>query len=318
MSTSICDAFRLPMILASEVRQFLESFRARATPVYEDLLADRMATLAVKNIDRRACGLSPVWKIGGDGQDKPSFSRHEMPISHSYDAVRHRMKRVLETKHRDPEFDLECSLVLMPHVDGHAYVMAFTEQREYINVLRAVPGIEDFSYWDGTDPPETIAHADWKKRGATWDEVMPSGVPFQHGWSMDLVGPSPIHYPTVAAVLTKVPPLYERVWFITRNLAFNAFAKAIEARDGTGRDTEDEQMSRAVERMLEFEDWRRTDGSAYVAQVSAIVAARLRPEITEDDLRAWGAERPRVSQDVPPITPDLIGAGDDPASRPTL
>jgi len=51
------------------------------------------------------------------------------------------------------------------------FVYAIPWGQEFEHRALELPYVEDFAYWDNTDPPENVSDEEWKRRGEIWEEV---------------------------------------------------------------------------------------------------------------------------------------------------
>lgn len=57
---------------------------------------------------------------------------------------------------------------------------------ELTNAFLKLPGVENYEYWDHTDPPDNIPYEAWQRRGEEWDSVLPSSIPAKDGFCFQL------------------------------------------------------------------------------------------------------------------------------------
>lgn len=90
---------------------------------------------------------------------------------------------------------LSVKLNFYPSKDGKFY--AFGIFRGDLDGLddwiKEYPGVSDYSYWNNTDPDETVSKREWNKRGDFWDEALD-----YHPLCMEIVNWNAYHAPTVA------------------------------------------------------------------------------------------------------------------------
>ena len=98
---------------------------------------------------------------------------------------------VARTQERDPAYDWGCHLSAIPHRTG-LYVLLYTENEEYRTIWQAVPGVQNYAYWNHTDPPEGMTRARWERRRQRWTELgllsIP-GIPSRVGMTIDIYDP---------------------------------------------------------------------------------------------------------------------------------
>ncbi len=92
---------------------------------------------------------------------------------------------IARTQERDPAYDWDCSLTAIPHRTG-LYVLLYAESDEYHRIWRSLPAVEDYAYWNHTDPPEGMRRARWERRRERWDDLLPNGIPSQSGMTINI------------------------------------------------------------------------------------------------------------------------------------
>lgn len=100
--------------------------------------------------------------------------------------LRHTFLR--EKQMRMPHIDTDFSVSLIPTKDMLLGIV-YTEHNEWYDAWCKQPGVEEYSYWNNTDPPEDIDYEDWEKRGENWEILNYQPVCVQ-AFSIDLVDPS--------------------------------------------------------------------------------------------------------------------------------
>lgn len=96
---------------------------------------------------------------------------------------------IARTQARDPAYDWGCHLSAIPHRTG-LYVLLYAESGAYHRIWRSLPSVEDFAYWNHTDPPEGMSRARWKRRRDRWDELLGHpGIPSRTGMTISVYDP---------------------------------------------------------------------------------------------------------------------------------
>lgn len=104
--------------------------------------------------------------------------------------IRDAAQRIAATGHRNPALDLACSVVAVPDPGAGGewtYLLIYAEQPAYWDALRAIPGVEEYGYWNNTDRPGHCTEYDWTVRRQTWDRVIGNEPPALRGltWEID-------------------------------------------------------------------------------------------------------------------------------------
>ena len=114
---------------------------------------------------------------------------------------------------RDPEVDVQASVVLLPSKDC-LLAIAYAENTLIHDALTAA--FEPFAYWDNTDPPEDISLAEWDEREELWNTALardPHHRPSGCGPVIEF--PTPVFMPMPKEVCAHLPTREVRA----RNLA---------------------------------------------------------------------------------------------------
>ena len=170
-----------------ELRKLRGEFLAQA----DDIARRFVVRMAVNQWDRQCHGL----KTGED-------SLH----AHVLTAQTTLMDRQLEVESSgksDPSVDFSADVTLCP-VKGKLLALPFIQHPGLRDIWQAQPWLQEYGYWDNTDPPDDVAEADWSQRASDWDEAFElySG----HAWTAAQCGYSfrllPVHgggFPEVTA-----------------------------------------------------------------------------------------------------------------------
>lgn len=98
----------------------------------------------------------------------------------------------LMKKHSDSEYngtwaDFTFSMSIM--IDGdYLLLMPFSQyDSDYLAALDSIEGVEEYGYWNNTDPLDTVTDEEWQERGEAWDRVLPgAGIPLENGFTFEL------------------------------------------------------------------------------------------------------------------------------------
>lgn len=103
------------------------------------------------------------------------------------------------------------------------YGVPFGAQRGWGDAWAALPGIEEYGYWNNTDPPDGMKPREWARRKRTWDALVDWRFK-DSAYTRELTAPlllqpelKPRH---MAAVVAGMPSYTERVWRIARDLCW--------------------------------------------------------------------------------------------------
>lgn len=160
MSTRIYQGFRLKTASLSEVLSLVEGFR----PWVVAQANERLDTFTA-NMAKEGANDLEAWRSWAD-----------------------RRQRVLRTGERDPFIDTDFSISLIP-AGEHMLGIAYTEHSAWFKAWVALPGVEEFGYWDNADGPEDVPEGEWDARGRAW-QVLKDGPVSMQSFSIELVNPS--------------------------------------------------------------------------------------------------------------------------------
>lgn len=272
MGTTIADGFRFRTSSLEEVMQLLGQWRHRVRSDAECMAEEWLATESVKLIDQAIArnGDIPVAPLAD--------------IRAQWDKLRDNLKN----RRREPQVDYDFTVCILPHA-GQFYGIVYTEQQVWRTDWFTEDLVDPMPYWNGTDGPEDLSESEWEARGRLWDEIMPSGIPANHGLSADLhdlwfLTPGP-------DAVVAAQPSFER------RLARTAHEEVIlrkqrelyEARGGTN----DDQMSALVRDYVAARKWATTPaGRAAIAAEEIRLRPLLPREVTHFMLLGWGPGAP--------------------------
>lgn len=91
-----------------------------------------------------------------------------------------------------PDLDLGCKVCIFPleHKTLGLFAGGLGLSGKDHEMFMRQPWVQDYAYWDSTDPDETVPPAEWKQRELDWDEALPGiGIPKNTGLIRELVDP---------------------------------------------------------------------------------------------------------------------------------
>jgi len=167
MSLKLYYGFRFTGPDIADLMVRLSDWRRELDALKKDKEAALMARLFTKRFDMATLG-RPV--EGG------------IDLSAIWREIRDRRAKIRATGFRDPEVDFDMDISVFLHEDRW-YGLVMTEQNDWTHLWMEKPFIEDFSFWDNTDPPDGISDAAWAARGSTWHAILePAGwIPARAG-----------------------------------------------------------------------------------------------------------------------------------------
>lgn len=267
MSTKLYNGYRLERVrtlaqLDHVIRPFREKARALLDQEYLKVVAQRVTEI----VDILAVHPERRGELLKD-------NRH--PLTFAWREVDERRRKIEKTGMRDPVCDFECEICIL--VSGHfTLALLYTEREAVRKLWEKQPKVKPYPYWNNTDRPEDVSTQEWSRRRAVWDRALPGvGVPATNGYTTSVVGKYGNPSPMTSTILPLIPDLASRV-------AFRAQEEAVERRLN-GRSGRPDQMYRMAS---EATHWLREDaeGIAFLKTVTDEVRAKLKPELTKEDL----------------------------------
>jgi len=205
MSTKIHHGLRFVDADFFELDRKICQLRNEVTAKVREKRAEYLATFATDVHDKRILGLGTT----DDKNDKAPFVMAiERLIKCDDNCYGGNISRSHEFAYPDHTFEL----VLFPY-QGRFYAIPITEDRDLLNVLKTQEWVEEFGYWDSTDPLETVTDDEWSHRQRVWDGIDSrcyAGVLFNGGFLINL-SPRLYDYPSWQAVEPYVPAFEKRV-----------------------------------------------------------------------------------------------------------
>jgi hypothetical protein len=213
MSTKIFNGYRLPR---DAPLAFVAELRSALEPVYREAYLALSASVAAWAVDGLIRGdLSqpsddPLGKLQAMLMEQRSPSVFAMLVLEEFhDQIR-------KTGRRQPRFDLEFELTLLPDPDDPSlvYAMIFTERDDYRSAFEGLSGVEPWPYWNSSDRPDEVTEAEWDVRRDTWGRVLGADPPALRGLGWTLVGTRHRHLASRADLAARLPSRHERARMI--------------------------------------------------------------------------------------------------------
>lgn len=249
------------------------TLRIRAHALQQQGLRRLAAQLASRIVDQ--CAIQPTWEQAwaaiqaeyGDAErpEAPQGSLRAMVL----EMLRARQNHVLRTQVRDPIYDWESTVVLLPH-QGRLYALLYTEQPAIRRLWRTTPGVTPFPYWNATDRPASLSQKAWEARRAIWDAVLDHAPPEQRGFTLVLHAPATIWW--TSDTWGPWGPLVPRMAARVDRAALDASWMAYAQRHGWG------QGLVSFDPYFQWRQWLSTaDGQEDLTQHQSTVAQQLPP-----------------------------------------
>lgn len=195
MSTHIEHGSRIRVKTIAELNALVLTFQNQIEKVARELYGRQTASLAYQILDeallqptenafyeavRREYATQPI-------DDPQPFLETDLRWIVRQIVADHQAK-IDRTQERDPLYDWGCHLCAIPHKTG-IYVLLYAEQNIYHDLWLALPQVEEYAYWNHTDPPDGMSQARWGRRRKRWNELLPDGIPSHAGMAIDVYDP---------------------------------------------------------------------------------------------------------------------------------
>lgn len=274
MSTIIRNGYRIRQTNMFELDRVIREFKSSARRILARAFYTRVAETAAREVDARALGVSSEVALPSD--------RSTLLGAVTY--VRKRYHEICTTHRRDPDYDFDFHLSLMPREkDVLVLIRGEPVHGEVWKLWESFAEFEPFFYWNNTDAPEDVPEAEWEARGEAWKDLL-SGefghLPSVRGYMTEVMGAAlPLAH--MAKVLPRVPSRELRA----RAVAIN---RLVEERVSAQSDVDKDAL---VGHVMEALEWTQGDGAETVRKRTEKIRPLL-PEVTEDLLQAKVADLP--------------------------
>jgi hypothetical protein len=208
MSTKIYTGFKFKTNNFFEIFNELKAIRAQCIPLLEGRMNKLMAERSVTLLDRYC-------------YYKEKFPKPTAPIVDTWLEIMERVKKVKQTSQRDPEVDFSFQICIIPY-NNEFFGIYYTEQKDFKVVLESSKLFQDFSYWDNSDPLDSVSDEEWAVRGTTWDNIFKEeGIPQFISTSYDVIDMvNDMPHPTAEKVLENIPSMKVRLKSLVTDLLF--------------------------------------------------------------------------------------------------
>lgn len=267
MSTKIYNGLRFVSTDLYEIHQQFMDWRKRIHELTDEYENKMIALKVVQIIDRQTIIET----------DEPIKN----PMSHVWNEITDAQQEIKKTGRRQPAVDFDFEVSLMPH-KGRVYGIVFCEQGPWVREFMAQNWVEEFGYWNNTDPPEDMDEAEWDIRGEIWNDVLQNKAPAQVGFTASCT--RPYSWPSREAVLAAIPSLDDRVRYLAKDIVFARKSKELYPKDV-------EPKKIGFEWLFRTEDYLKSDeGKAEIAEEAKRIEPLLKRELTVVDILGWDPE----------------------------
>lgn len=244
------------------LRDLATRFRNQIYPNVIKKVNTVIADMAIRRIDRNA--------LFGDEYES-------CPLMDSIHAFEELVRKVKLTNCREPLVDMEFNVCIIPTKDKILGI-AYSEQREFLDLWMAQEEVIDYPYWDNTDPPEDVSWEDWELRGKEWNEALKEhhGIPSMNGFSIEFVNHFSYGFPCAEDALSCAPTFEERKKYWIKELSLDYAEKRL-----------GQEEASPWKRFNAAKEWLKTDdGKIYLEKTKALVEEKLPAIITREMLLA--------------------------------
>lgn len=217
MSSRIHNGFRIDHCDLGRLSEALAELRAAVTPLAKREHAELVATRTCSLIDRTLA----------KNRDWPAS-----PLGTIWRDVDEASSKILSSGMRDPSCDFGFEISLIPDASTSSiYGILHCERDSWRRLWMRRKEVSDHSWWNNSDRPSGVTAGDWRRRGETWERIMPSMVPAAHGMSA-LISPVRLMH-TLPDPMRHQPSLAKRRKAVAMDLLFDRYAaEDVEAEPG--------------------------------------------------------------------------------------
>ena len=193
MSTKIYNGYAHPDPDLAAVFRGFHAKRAHVAELGRGIIARTYAKLGVEKIDAAV--------LRGEAC--------ESPLAGIMSEVFDRQAEVRAKGRRDPDVDLETTVVLIPS-PTRTLVMIWTEHEEILKTLRE--DLIPFGWWDNTEKPENVSESAWNERERAWAAALaedPLSRPGACGLTVEFLPDTEV--PRVDLMMQNLPSIESRV-----------------------------------------------------------------------------------------------------------
>ncbi len=272
MSTKIYNAFKLPTTSFSAIRMAVAELREQALSCALQTIKAKALADALERFDL-AC-------LAGTLESEPRDF-----LGEAFAAIFNEIQEFKSSPYRNPGIDTSLSLCFFPR-SKDTLGMAFADNPTLLELVKTLPGWQDYSYWNNTDRPDHVSAAQWSARRVAWNKALPgTGVPAEQGFTVRLLSVDSWMLSDAWDGLDKAFDLELPVGDFAKRVANHAVGLVVKsAMQNRG---EDEQAQTSEPSVAAF--YRAVRTATQLPEYPAAlqeVRAKLRPQVRVRDLRA--------------------------------
>ena len=185
MSTKIHNGYYIEECSVYELNEIMISFMEDARGVFKDIFLKKTGKFIAQMIDAYDLGELDGEEYYLDKKIGKSFT----PYRFIRELFQERHNEINQTGIRAPDYDLECSVCVIPHKkSGKLLCLFYSEADDYLAVWNKIDEIKEYKYYNNVDPPKNITDEEWETRGAIWNDALEYRAPKDRGFVYELLG----------------------------------------------------------------------------------------------------------------------------------
>jgi len=263
MSTKIYDGLRVATPEGKGMLRFRKEVFDTAEPLLREGY-DRM--VAMKSVDMLDRFMVKGEVPEGIDREKPDCSVTGVMTKFLMDKAKEMSK---DLRARDPEHDFTFSLSVYPF-DDFTLLFPICEQKNVIEAIGTIQGIEEYGYWNNTDQPDEVTDEEWKERGKLWEEACDMGP------LIISIPQDSFFYGCYPRAIEAIPDFKYRLHRVARSIAFEWKLSVLE---------EPLNSSNIIRSFKKVDDWLKTDeGQSRLENERQRAHSRMIQNISLEDL----------------------------------
>ena len=266
MSTKIYNGYKLPPLthvaLIEALRNFNYLITKQAKKEYRKLFGD----IASNVIDSYSLG----YKLYLNNK---SYNTNTSSIVDNY--LNNKRKEIKNTGLRDPEFDFECSLVIIPKEDKHLACL-FTERKSFTKIWEELPIVREYGYWNNSDKLETVSEKAWEQRKVDWEPYC-DGPLCEFGYTYQCALDYSIFCISAKDVI--IPTFKNRV-----NKQVNKITQDYYCKIYCDKNNIKINLNNYYDFVSSYKNWIKKDGLKYINNKRDEISQILKKKIVKEDL----------------------------------
>lgn len=177
MSTKIYNGYMIGNCSLAELHIFVMKARQILDNVRENMYQKLVINWITNKIDRLTLNLLDEQKIiEEEGCCLQTLARNY---------IIKQIKEIKQTGGRDSEYDIDYNFSIIP-IKDKILILIYFEREEFIEAWEGMEEVNDYPYWNNTDPPEELSDELWNKREKDWEEALPGVIaPVERAFNID-------------------------------------------------------------------------------------------------------------------------------------